>query len=438
MTPPARPPRPASAGPLRIVSPSYVAVACLFVAMVVALLVGSFMVRVPVVVDGQGMLMAESEVVSYAIVPESEGRLDEFFVKVGTAVTKGQVIARVGIPRLENEIETADIALRGLRQKDKLLDTYHRESVDAAQVTLRQQRLETRNREQVLRERLVRLDRAIAGDQDLIQRGFLSARGADAVTTEKGQVEDQLFTNKRQLLEAEANFAELQQRQRREKLELGLQIANQERQLQALIDRRKVEGIVTSPYDGVVSDLLVDLHQPVSRERRVATVTPSVSVGTGRNLVTSAVVFVPAAQGKRLTVGMPAQLRPLYYEEQEFGRIAGVVTEISTVAADEDVLLRVFKNQKLVRKLFETEAPYKVVVAVTPDERTRSGLAWTTSRGPERLMEPGTIVSGWVVYAQPRLLHLLLPAVKRLGEGAWVNLQELWDAPAPPAGAGPR
>ena len=80
MTPPARPPRPASAGPLRIVSPSYVAVACLFVAMVVALLVGSFMVRVPVVVDGQGMLMAESEVVSYAIVPESECRMPTLIV----------------------------------------------------------------------------------------------------------------------------------------------------------------------------------------------------------------------------------------------------------------------------------------------------------------------------------------------------------------------
>lgn len=435
MTTPERSVRPAAAGPLRIVSPSYVAVACLFFAMVVALLVGAFMVRVPVVVDGQGLLMAESEVVNFAIVPESEGRLDEFFVKVGTPVTRGQLIARVGMPRLENDIETAEIALRGLRQKDRLLDSYHKESLDAAQVTLRQQRLEARNREQVLRERLSRLDRAIQGDQELIQRGFLSARGADAAITERGQVEDQLFMSKRQLLEAEANFGELQQRQRREKLELGLQIANQERQLQALVERRKVEGLITSPYDGVVSELLVDLHQPVSRERRIATVTPAASVGAGRNLVTSAVVFVPAVQGKRLAVGMPAQLRPLFYEEQEFGRIEGVVTQISTAAADEDVLLRVFKNQKLVRKLFEAEAPYKVVVAVTPDARTPSGLAWTTSRGPERLMDPGTIVSGWVVYAQPRLLHLLLPAVKRLGEGAWVSWQERWDTPAPPAGA---
>lgn len=427
------------ARPLRIVSPTYVATAVLFVLMILALLAGSFIVRVPVVVEGQGLLMAESEVVNYAIQPESEGRLEEFFVKVGATVTKGQMIARVSIPRLENEIETAESTLRSLRQKERLLDAYQKESLEAGQVTLRQQRAEARNREQVLRERLTRLDRAIEGDADLIKKGFLSSRGGDAAMTEKGQVEDQLFTSKRQLLEAEASYAELVQRLRREKLELTLQITTQERQLQSLIDRRKVEGVIFSPFDGVVSELLVDLQQPVTRERRVATLLPSGSVAdVGKNLVTTAVVFVPAAQGKKLQPGMAAQLRPLIYEEQEFGRIEGVVSQISNVAVDEDVLLRVFKNQKLVRKLFETEAPYRVVMTVTPDARNRSGLAWTSSRGPARLLEPGTIVSGWVVYDDPRLIHLLLPAVKRLGDGAWVNLVEWWSGKVAGAEQGAR
>jgi HlyD family secretion protein len=249
--------------------------------------------------------------------------------------------------------------------------------------------------------------------------------------TEREQVEDQIAISRRQLLDAENNFAELAQRHKREALDLQLQLNSQERQLESLLDRTGVETVIVSPYDGVISDLLVDLHQPVSRERRIATVTPADSVGNGRNLVTTAVVFVPAQEGKKITVGMPAQLLPLIYEEQEFGRIESVVTGISSVAADEDVLQRVFKNQKLVRKLFEAEAPYKVTVRVTQDLSNVSGLAWTSSRGPQRLMEPGSIVSGWVVYNQPRILHLLLPAVKRLGESAWVNAQEwLQGAPA--------
>lgn len=422
----------ASAQPLRIVSPAYLAAVLLFLALVLAMLVGSFIVRVPVVVEGQGMLMADSEVASYAIVPESEGRLEEFLVKPGMAVLKGQAIARVSIPRLEGDIETAQIALRGLRQKDKVLDTYQKETLVVAGATLSQQRQEARNREQVLRERLARLDRSVEGDADLIRRGFLSARGGDTPLTEKGQTEDQLFTSRRQLIEAEAIYSELAQRQRREKLDLSLLIANQERQLQALLERRELEGLIVSPYDGVVSELLVDLHQPVARERRVATITPAAKTASGQSDVTSAVVFVPATLGKKLALDMPVQLLPLIYEEQEFGRIEGTVTHISHGAVDDDALVKVLKNQRLVRKLLDTEAPYKVQVSLKRDPRSATGLSWTGSRGPSRTMEPGTIVSSWVVYDQPRLIYLLLPAIKRVGELAWVNSLEWWQGQRAP------
>lgn len=437
MTELAKPPAKESARALNIVSPAYMATAWLFVAAVVALLVGAFMVRVPVVVNGQGVLMSDTEVVSYAIMPETDGRLEAFAVKVGSPVQRGQEIARIGIPRLDNEIETLRTLVRDLQHKAQRLEAFHAESLGIARRALNQHRSEARQREAALRERLARLDRTSQGNRELIAQGFLSARAADPVVTEREQVEDQIAISRRQLLEAENNFTELVQRQKRETLDLSLQMSSQERQLQALLDRTGLETVVLSPYDGVISDLLVDRHQPVSRERRIATVTPAGSVNTGRNLVTTAVVFVPAQEGKKIAVGMPAQMLPLIYEEQEFGRIHSVVTDVSTVAADEDVLLRVFKNQKLVRKLFEAEAPYKVTVQVTQDARNASGLAWTSSRGPDRLMEPGTIVSGWVVYNQPRILYLLLPAVKRLSESAWVNAQE-WLQGAPAAGGATR
>lgn len=431
MTEPVKPPVQPTARALQIVSPSYVATAWLFVLAVVALMVGAFMVRVPVVVNGQGVLMSDTEVVNYAIMPETDGRLEAFLVRVGDPVRKGQEIARIAIPRLDNEIETARTLLRDLQHKAQRLQAFHAESLGISRRALTQLRTEARQREAALRERLARLDRASEGNRELIAKGFLSTRAADPVVTEREQVEDQIAISRRQLLDAENNFAELAQRHKREALDLQLQLNSQERQLESLLDRTGVETVIVSPYDGVISDLLVDLHQPVSRERRIATVTPADSVGNGRNLVTTAVVFVPAQEGKKITVGMPAQLLPLIYEEQEFGRIESVVTGISSVAADEDVLQRVFKNQKLVRKLFEAEAPYKVTVRVTQDLSNVSGLAWTSSRGPQRLMEPGSIVSGWVVYNQPRILHLLLPAVKRLGESAWVNAQEwLQGAPA--------
>lgn len=438
MTELAKPLAPESARPLNIVSPAYRTTAWLFVASVLALLLGSFMVRVPIVVTGQGVLMADSEVVNYAILPETDGRLESFLVKVGSQVTKGQTIALVSIPRLDNELLTARSSLRDLLDKAQRLERFHTESLGVAHNALTQLQVESRNRAGALQERLRRLEKTRKGNQQLIGEGFLSPRAADPVVTEREQVEDQLAVNRRQLLDAQSNYSELAQRHKREKIDMGLQTSAQQRQIEALSERAGVETQLRSPYDGVISELLVDVQQPVSRDRRVATVTPANSVGDGSNRIRSAVVFVPAKEGKKIAAGMPVKILPLIYEEQEFGRIEGVVTQVSAVAADEDVLLRVFKNQKLVRQLFETEAPYKVTVQVTPDASTLSGLAWTSSRGPARLLDPGTIVSGWVVYNQPRILYLLLPAVKRVGESAWFHAQTLVRGPAAaPAGAKP-
>jgi HlyD family secretion protein len=437
-----------STRPLNIVSPAYVATAWLVLASLLALLLGSFMVRVPVVVSGQGVLMADSEVVNYAILPETDGRLETFLVNVGSPVKKGQTIAVVSIPRLDNDLLTAQSALHDLETKARRLDSFHLESLGVAQGSLKQVQFESRSREVALGERLNRLEKTRQGNQELIGRGFLSSRAADPVVTEREQVEDQLAVNKRQLLDAQTNYSELAQRQKREKLDLSLQTSAQQRQIEALTERGRVETRVLSPYEGVISELLVDLHQPVSRDKRVATVTPANSIKSvevningienNSNLIRSAVVFVPAQEGKKIAVDMPVKMLPLIYEEQEYGRIEGRVTQISTAAVDEDVLLRVFKNQKLVRKLFENEAPYKVTVQVTADPQTASGMTWTSSRGPDRLLDPGTLVSGWVVYNQPRILHLLLPALKRLGDNAWYHTQTLIEGQAAlPAGEKP-
>lgn len=77
--------------------------------------------------------------------------------------------------------------------------------------------------------------------------GFLSARAGDAVNTERGQVDDQIFVSRRQMLEAETNFSELAQRQRREKLELSLQIGTQERQLYSLTEDLRSRALLPLP-----------------------------------------------------------------------------------------------------------------------------------------------------------------------------------------------
>lgn len=416
--------RPQAEEPLRVVSASYVITAWALLVAVIALLVGSFLLRVPIVIEGQGMLIGGSEVIGYSIVPESEGRLEALAVRVGSSVRKGEIVGRVSNPRLESEIETSQRLLQDLKKKRLALQSFHDQSLATAESIVERQRIEAEKREAGLLERLRRLERARASELDLVNRGYLSPRASDSLKTEREQVEDQLHIGRRQLTEAEAEFSELVQRQRRESLELDLEVRAQERQLEALVERRRVEGFLVAPFDGVVTEILADLQSPVSRDKRVVTITPSVARDQEVNPVTNALLFVPAAQGKRLKVGMRARALPTMYDPQQFGRIEGEVIAISPLAADEDTLMRVFKNQKLVRKLFDNEAPQQIVIALASDPKTPSGLSWSSSRGPNQLLEPGTIVSGWVAYDRPRLLFLLLPALKRWGDSAIVEMLE--------------
>jgi HlyD family secretion protein len=402
--------------PLRIVSPSYVITVWVFIGITMSLFVLAFAVRLPVTVEGQGVLMGDSDVVGYAIRPENDGRLEEFYVTVGSEVKKGQEIGRVSNPKLENDIKTAELALSDLKDKLKKLTSIQQESLDQASKTIEQFQVESKIRDLLLSERLNRLDRVQAANEELISQGFLSKRGSDAVKTEREQVEDMTYISKRQLYEAEANFVEFKQKNRRELIETKLQINSQERILDGLNDRRKIEGVILSPYSGAISELLVDQYEIIGRDRRIATVTPENSVANGTNRVTKAILFVSSTQGKKLKKDMNARLLPMIFEEQEYGRIQGVVKNIRADVSDDDALVKLFKNQKLIRKLFENDAPYMVTIEVALDPDNISKLSWSSSKGPKRLIDPGTVISGSIVYDKPRFLYVLIPAVKRLKE----------------------
>jgi hypothetical protein len=402
--------------PLRIVSPSYVITVWVFIGITMLLFILAFAVRLPVTVEGQGVLMGDNDVVGYAIRPESDGRLEEFYVAVGSNVKKGQAIGRVSSPKLENDIKTAELALSDLKEKLKKVSSIQQESIDQATKTIEQLRVESKNREQLLSERLIRLDKVKAGNEELISQGFLSKRGSDAVKTEREQVEDMMYISKRQLFEAEANFVEFKQKNRRELIETKLQINSQERTLDGLYDRRKIEGVILSPYSGAISELLVDQHEIIGRDRRIATVTPENSVADGTNRVRKAILFVSSIHGKKLKEDMNALLLPMIFEEQEYGRIQGVVKNIRADVSDDDALVKLFKNQKLIRKLFENDAPYMVTIEVVLDHENISKLSWSSSKGPKRFIDPGTVISGSIVYDKPRFLYVLIPAVKRLKE----------------------
>jgi hypothetical protein len=72
-------------------------------------------------------------------------------------------------------------------------------------------------------------------------------------------------------------------------------------------------------------------------------------------------------------------------------------------------LAEVRKN--LVDEYFLNGPPFMVKIQLEENLHTRSGLTWTSQRGPPYLIESGTMVSADIVCKTCSPIHLLMPYV---------------------------
>lgn len=111
-----------------------------------------------------------------------------------------------------------------------------------------------------------------------------------------------------------------------------------------------------------------------------------------------AVGFLPAAEGGKVRVGMPALVAVSSFPEAQYGYISGTVRSVGQLPANaERIQLLVGGNDQFPG--FVTAAGPVVEVAVTldADPDTPSGYAWTTGRGPDAQVPTGNLASVSVV-----------------------------------------
>ncbi len=125
------------------------------------------------------------------------------------------------------------------------------------------------------------------------------------------------------------------------------------------------------------------------------------------------VTFVPAADGKRVEVGMPVQISPSTVKREEYGFLEGKVIFVAKYPSTPEGMMRVLRNNELVRQLAGLGAPIEVRAEL---RKERGVYKWSSNKGMKEV-DSGTLCANSVIVATQRPISLVIPAFKKLFGG---------------------
>lgn len=358
---------------------------------------------IPVVAAGEGMLLRRGGVSDLASV--TSGQVEEVLVEPGDPLHKGQVVARVRQQGLLRQIEEARARLRDLRRDRAEVAGYA-----AEQRSLR--RREQAQRRANLESSIATLDREqsllaeqLDAERTLLDEGLVTRQTLLATEQRLNAARGQLAAQRLELAGLALVNLEEEQRLARELHTREAAIRDVELELRELQASLEENVEVVAPNDGRVLELMADRGDVV----QVGDPLLSFELAS-EDLV--AVLFVPAADGKRIRPGMVARVVPGTVKREEHGYMEGEVTWVADFPSTPRGILRLLANESLVTRLIEEGPRIQVNVRLRRNASTPTGFAWTSSRGPDLEISSGTLASGQVVVRRDRPVEWLVPLAR--------------------------
>jgi len=344
------------------------------------------------------------------------GQITVIYVETGQHVQRGEIVARIAQPDLQQEIEKARAKLEEMRKQhqrvlalgsadEKLKESYaaqERESMRASMSGARR-RLEW------LREREIQ-------QQQLFKSGIETKSALEATRDQIRSATLQIEQGATGLRGLEVGTAASAGQQEREILASELRMNELEREINVMVERLEATSRVVAPHGGRVLEVRAKEGDVVGPGRSILSVEPAGSESSGLE----ALLYVSLAQGKTVRPGMRVQVSPDSVNKQEHGVMVAIVTSVSDFPATEDGMRRVLGNDLLVRNLLASVglAPIAVEAELVPNSRTPTGYRWSSGEGPPLLLGPGTPCSATIAVERVRPVTKAIPALKRLlGDG---------------------
>lgn len=384
----------------------WIALISLMALLLVALLWGIFG-QVPTQVQGLGILIRTGGV--FDIETKGSGAITKNLVEVGDSIQKGDVVATIAIPSLEDQIEKAKLQLQDLKKQQKQSKDFNDQDLKLKAVYFEKQRENAQYTVETSQKRLQALKEKIISQELLLEQGLITKQNLLDTRQSYVQTENQIQQSLNDIKQINVTENELKQKYQQQELDFKIKVDDAQKDLQILENQYKNQSQVVSSYTGQVLEVLYDEGTQVVKGNSLVSVELT---GPGIKDL-EAIIYVGPTKGKMIRPGMHVQVSPANVKREKFGFIVGEVTYVSEFPASTQAMLRLIKNPDLVKTLAVGGAPYQVQVDLEEDPATYSGLKWSSGKGPEIRIHSGTIASGKIITEEQRPITLVIPALKK-------------------------
>lgn len=401
--------------PLRITTPYGWVALCVLGGLVVISTVLSMVISVPVKVPGAGIIITPGGVLEVPI--DGAGRLSEILVQSGQHIDKGTIVARLEQPEIKLQLDHARAERRDLVDQRDRVAAFQTQSAQMQVQADDQRRRDFTQRVTLVREQLKFLHERLDVDTQLFNKQLIPKQKLVDTRIAIGKAEEEIADDERRAREIDLDAAAGQIGAKKEMLDLDLKLAAAARRVEALAARLDDAETVTSPYAGTVVELKQNAGDLVQQGAALLSLLPDEQTDAGpaggqiSGLI--AMVFVPGSEGKKIAPGMTAEVSPSTFRREEFGFMLGRVRSVAAIPATEQGMMRTLQNRQLVAALSAGGAPFQVEIEIDRDKTTPTGYRWSSSRGPDTKLTPGTLAGGQVWVRKIRLIEFVIPALRR-------------------------
>jgi HlyD family secretion protein len=410
--------------------------------LVTAVVVWSIVGRIPVTVQGHGILVYPRNVVE--VQPHGEGRLTDIDLAVGDHVEAGDVIGRVEQPGLAKQLELLRAKmeqLTALAQATEILELTASEPGGADEEVGVEGHIRTSqsNAERLYESAIAALD----DEREILARQLVHAE--DQVESRRRAYERHLELHQAEILseqdvveawnqyldsqarraaietrrvelstrELEINDQYMSRLQRLADLRLELQgheqqIAETRREIARVEQRLTTEGSIVAERSGTVIEVNAIPGQHVQRGDRLAAINAD-----GHELDLLSVTYFTVRDGKRLEQGQPIQVTPDTVERERFGGIVGEVTRVSQLPVSLAEAQAVIGNREIAESLVTGGYRMQVYARLDRDADAPGRFRWSSSRGPEDEISVGTTTTARVTVDNRSPISFVLPSLKK-------------------------